>query len=299
MAKKKPDLGYIMDEFLETKESLAEMDRITSETVTTYRQRLNRIVMHLGPDMLATKVGFKDIGTFLHRTRYSVKSKHDSIVIFKEMMEWADKCGYISEVPEYPKWRMNPAMDMKIRKNITKSEQVAVLREILASEDFKVYLACRWLATYIHVRPMELMKVLEGDIDRVQGTITVTKHKTSRLTPKRIRLLPEDRELLRRCPDGGPHEKFFRDLQGNPYGDKKLIRAWKRACSRVGIQGVDLYGGTRHSTVISLYREGGFSPEEIRVAGGWKSMASYRRYFNMDIEDVAKIHQAASPEVGT
>jgi integrase len=254
--------------------------------------------MDIGPTVPANSIGFKDIGTFLHRTKYSVKSKHDTLVVFKEMMEWSDKCGYISSVPEYPKWRMNPAQDMKVRKNITKSEQTAVLSEIKNSEEFKVYLACRWLATYIHVRPMELMRIKEGDIDRAKGIITIRRHKTSRLTPKQIVLLQDDIALLGLCCQcDAPDNDFFRSEAGVPYGEKKLLRAWKRACAVVGIQGVDLYGGTRHSSVISLYKESGFTPEEIRIAGGWSSMASYRRYFNMDIDDVRRVHSAASPGV--
>jgi hypothetical protein len=44
-----------------------------------------------------------------------------------------------------------------------------------------------------------------------------------------------------------------------------LHKWWKKACSNLGIEDLDLYGGTRHSSVTAL-REN-FSQEEIRRSG--------------------------------
>jgi hypothetical protein len=67
-----------------------------------------------------------------------------------------------------------------------------------------------------------------------------------------------------------PDMPFFRHIRGNgaarpgqQFGHDLLYKWWKRACAGLGIEGVDLYGGTRHSTVIYL-REKGFSPEEVK-----------------------------------
>ena len=73
--------------------------------------------------------------------------------------------------------------------------------------------------------------------------------------PKIIYLLDEDREFLARLPLAFPDTPFFRHENhapareaGKRFGLQRLYRDWKAACRRLGIEGVDLYGGTKHST---------------------------------------------------
>jgi len=77
-------------------------------------------------------------------------------------------------------------------------------------------------------------------------------------------------ELLRFLPRGQPDLYFFRHgrgikgvTAGERFGEKYLYKWWVKACGNIGIEGVDLYGGTRHSTGRELrkYR----TPEEIRL----------------------------------
>ena len=49
------------------------------------------------------------------------------------------------------------------------------------------------------------------------------------------------------------------------FGNKYLYKWWKKACSNLGIEGVDLYGGTRHTSTTTLTDH--FTPEEIRSQG--------------------------------
>jgi integrase len=83
---------------------------------------------------------------------------------------------------------------------------------------------------------------------------------------------------------------------GTKFGVAAFYRAWKRSCVRLGITGVDLYGGTRHSSAIALYKEAGVSPEEIKKATGHKTSVAFTRYFKLDIDDVVEIHALASPK---
>jgi hypothetical protein len=71
--------------------------------------------------------------------------------------------------------------------------------------------------------------------------------------------LDDDAELLGEMPRGLPDLYFFRHLKsigdaraGSQFGQRYLWKWWKRACKNLGVEGVDLYGGTRHSTVTAL-----------------------------------------------
>ncbi|MDO9230251.1 MAG: hypothetical protein Q8M86_05020 [Syntrophales bacterium] len=61
-----------------------------------------------------------------------------------------------------------------------------------------------------------------------------------------------------------------------PFGIKYFYKRRGKACSTLGIDGIDLYGGTRHSSVRALrkYR----SPEEIKRAAMSETNKAFERY---------------------
>ncbi|MBU1902677.1 MAG: hypothetical protein KJ573_03700, partial [Proteobacteria bacterium] len=69
-----------------------------------------------------------------------------------------------------------------------------------------------------------------------------------------------------------------------PFGEHLLYEYWKRACSNLNIEGVDLYGGTKHSsaTALRIYR----TPEQIKRATMHSTNKAFERYFQMELEDV-------------
>lgn len=62
-----------------------------------------------------------------------------------------------------------------------------------------------------------------------------------------------------------------------------------KAYNNLGIEGVDLYGGTRHSSARALraYR----TPEEIKRATMHTTNKAFERYFKIEAEDLRSIYQ--------
>jgi hypothetical protein len=61
-----------------------------------------------------------------------------------------------------------------------------------------------------------------------------------------------------------------------------------RACTELGVTGVSLYPGTKHSTVTA--RGGILTPEEIKRGGtGHQTNAAFERYLLPDMRDKIKI----------
>ena len=71
------------------------------------------------------------------------------------------------------------------------------------------------------------------------------------------------------------------------------ITVRQRACRNLGIEGVDLYGGTRHSSVRGLREK--YSPEEIKIATMHSSNKAFERYFQVDPEDLRQIYEDTGP----
>lgn len=219
----------------------------------------------------------------------SSKTKHDLLSALHCFWTWLLDREEIrqEEMPKFPKVQVT----MRLRKTIDKETQSAVLNEIrnITPGNPRIFIAVQWLATYINLRPGELPGILEDDIDRQRGIVWVRHHKTeSTGDAKYIVMIDEDLELVRKLR-GFPHQPFFRIEKGNgaarpgdPFGKGLLYDVWKRACRNLGIEGVDLYGGTRHSSAQALREH--MSREEVKELTGHHTSASFSRYFWADME---------------
>jgi len=203
----------------------------------------------------------------------------------------------LSEIPEFPE----VSFELGFRKTIDKPTQETIIEEVkrlTVGINPKISTGIKWLATYISIRPGELLKLKEGDIDLRQGYLIIPHPEEKR--PKLVPLLQEDVEAIRALPTRGlPHMSFFRHESGvsgckagQPFGEKYLYKWWKKACANLGIPDVDLYGGTRHSSAMALreYR----TPEEIKRATMHSTNKAFERYFRMEGDDLRAILQSES-----
>jgi hypothetical protein len=92
-----------------------------------------------------------------------------------------------------------------------------------------------------------------------------------------------------------PEMPFFRHANGKPFGRNHFYRYWKKACKNLGIEGVDLYGGTKHSSARALRRV--HSPEEIQRAMMTKTNKAFERYFRIESEDARMVYQSNRGQV--
>jgi hypothetical protein len=83
-----------------------------------------------------------------------------------------------------------------------------------------------------------------------------------------------------------PELPFFRHAsgkggvqKGSPCGPKYLNQWWLRACEKLGIRGVPLYPGTRHSSARALEV---CTPEEIKFAMLLRTNTAFMRYIGTE-----------------
>jgi hypothetical protein len=138
-----------------------------------------------------------------------------------------------------------------------------------------------------------LIHVQEKDFRHDLGVVEIWHSKTDE--PRFVPFLPEDMELARSFGPALPHLYFFRHVKGNgptqpgsPFGPKYFYKWWEKACLNLGIEGVDLYGGTRHSSTRALreFR----TPEEIKRATMHSTNKAFERYFQIELDDVRGVY---------
>jgi hypothetical protein len=153
--------------------------------------------------------------------------------------------------------------------------------------DPKIWLGIKLLATYIKIRPGEMRNVRERDIKLESGFIHIPHPKEGSKKKGKFAILDdEDIELLKSFPCSlDPDLYFLRYMtkrsgvqMGAQFGPKYFKKWWDKACENLGVEGVDLYGGTKHSTATALGDI--LTPEEIKRGGtGSATNKAFERYF--------------------
>jgi integrase len=219
------------------------------------------------------------IEDFLFSQKVSDKTRSNIKSCLHSFFKWVSKREGVP-VPEFPEtnfelgWRNIIDID-------TQRKVIEEVKRLTYEINPNVWFGVHCLATYIAVRPCELMSVREAHINLKLGGIVIPHPKEKR--PKIVYLLAEDIEFIRSLPKGLPDLYFFRHLPGRSgvaagakFGPRYLYKWWKKACDNLGVEGVDLYGGTRHSTATALGQI--CTPEEVKDATGHVSEA-FERYF--------------------
>ena len=203
---------------------------------------------------------------------------------------------------------------LKMRKLVKTADQVDLLDEVKRITwqiNPRIWLGIRLMAWYPKVRPGEMRDVLEGHINLNDGWIVFPKPKEQ--TPKYIVLLPEHIDLIREirgmAPRAMPDMPFFRHLKsrsgvqaGVQFGPKYFNVWWRKACENLGVEGVSVYPGVKHSTVTPLGMH--LSPEQIQNDVTGHASDAFKRYYLPDKEravyatrKVAEMQGDSDPQV--
>ena len=162
----------------------------------------------------------------------------------------------------------------------------------------KIWLGIKLLATYIKIRPGEMRDVRERDINLESGFIHIPIPRKDQKTEENLPILDaEDIDLIKSLPRSiNPDLYFFRHMVkksgvsvGTQYGPRYLKKWWDKACENLGIKGVDLYGGTKHSTTTALGDL--LTPEQIKRGGtGSATNKAFERYFQPRRKNLPKLY---------
>ncbi len=247
------------------------------------------------------EIGYADIEDFLlaqklagKRKPVSDKTRSNIRSALNDFWIWLRKRQLIKpdQMPEFPEVKF----ELGFRTTIDKDTQESILEKIYELSfhiNPKIWLGIKWLCTYISIRPGEMIKLKEKNIDLGNGYLIIPDPKEKR--PKLVPILDEDVGLIKSLTKGLPDMPFFRHVKGisgckaeSRFGERYFYKWWVKACDELGIDGVDLYGGTRHSSAIALRRYR--TPEEIKRATMHSTNKAFERYFRMEADDLRSIY---------
>jgi len=219
----------------------------------------------------------------------SGKTKKNYVTVLHNFWEWVVRREQYRSNLRMPKFP-DITFQMGWRNIVDMTTQAAILDEVKRltyRDNPRIWLGIKLLSMYPKVRPGEMIKVKEGHINLDEKWIVFPDPKER--VPKFIHLLPEHADLIRnvRGPRGLPDLYFFRHVTarsgvaaGVRFGQKQFRKWWNQACENLGVTGVDLYGGTKHSTVTALGQV--LTPEQIQRSVTGHVSNAFRRYMLPD-----------------
>jgi hypothetical protein len=224
------------------------------------------------------------------KTRNNMKS------CLHQFFKWVCRREKTILLPEFPEIEY----ELGWRNTVTIEVQQAIIEEVKRISfhiEPKIWLGIKLLATYINIRPGEMRNVRERDINLESGFIHIPHPKEGSKKQGKFAILDdEDIELIKSFPRSlDPDLYFFRHMtkrsgvqMGAQFGPKYFKKWWDKACDNLGIEGVDLYGGTKHSTATALGEI--LTPEEVKRGGtGSATNKAFERYFQPRRSESTKV----------
>jgi integrase len=274
-----------------------KQDEVKYGSFQSLRPLMQRAIFYFG-DRNVKDIRYADLDDYLRELKktsgLSSKTIHNLFSHLHGFWQWLIDREEIraDQVPRFPR----VAFELGWRKTTDKATQQAILDkvwDICHEKTPRAWFAIFLCSSNVNIRPGELAFVLEEDVDLEGNCIWIRNHKTKRHTqaPKAIPLLEEDIQFIRSVPKGFPKMPFFRRDKGGggrfpnaPFGQHFLIDVWNRACKSLGVEGVGLYGGTRHTTCQYLRRQGQ-TPEQVKRYTDHSTNKAFDRYLLIEIEE--------------
>ncbi len=198
------------------------------------------------------------------------------IVLRSILVRFAVERGYLSEPPPFPKL---PRCGRQIHTALAPEEIERLLGATLSTEHRRAFL----LAAYAGLRAGEIRALRWKDIDFRALTLTVRVSRCRGIlsTPKsgHERMIPLPDVLVRDLSPKGkrdPNALVAITGHGEPWGERGLHQAFKRASHRAGLTGWRFHD-LRHYFVTSLFRCGAPAPA-VQALAGHADLSTTQRY---------------------
>ncbi len=233
----------------------------------------------------------------LAKKRWSDKTRSNVRSVIHDFFVWLEAREDIP-VPKMPHIKFE--LGYRTITDIETRQQI--LDEVWRIAPSKVAFGVELLATYPALRPGDLLRVTEADLRG--DVLTIIDPTKQRDKPKLVRLLEHHadhwRDLMLSIPVINGSPLMFRHQQtrkgcrkDQPYGKRYFYKWWIKACDNLGIKGLDLYGGTRHTTTTALADLA--DPASAKMASGHQTNKAFDRYCQAADKTAFKMAKLISP----
>lgn len=173
-------------------------------------------------------ITYGDLDDLIDSQPVGEKTKHEMANCFKQFFSWLHSREKIPmpDIPDYD-------YELGWREFTDIPTQTAIIEKVREIAPHRVWLGIKWLATYISIRPKEMMALREKDIR--DGAIVCRGKTTKERKLKIVPMIEEDIALVEALPKTFPEMPFFRWEDDRPMYKRVLYYYWKEACKKLKI----------------------------------------------------------------
>jgi len=290
-------------------------------TIKCYRSYYK---MWIGPFFKANPVMLHEIQLdTLTKLKNSInlepKGKYNVMNAFHRMMVYAWRSKKIPAVPPFPE-KGEYSLKKPDIKYLTMKQQDKVFQSI-PKNIRPIFMFLR----YHYRRPSEACALQWRDYDKINKAFVIqrtfsdkklvesTKTNAIHYIPCDDRFQPILDDLRKRhdAKNGELTDYIFQNpigrKKGKPFDLNSLDRGWNRACNAAGIEGVDLYQGTKHTACVYYVNELSGSLDNLQALTDHANRSSLNHYTFVGIErkrqlmregKVIELKKGTSPKLG-
>lgn len=246
----------------------------------------NHLKKYFG-DMDMRSITAGEIVRFYRSFKKTLRQRELATAELRVILKDAVSKDVLEGVPKFP--ALKKAKMKKVETFYTKAEQAQVVSKI---SNKKYQDAIKILIWHL-LRPSDVRAIREKDVYLFEKVIKIRQHfsKGSQLLSGRksndavhvLRIDDMTIELLTPYMTGNPDAPLFKGEEGGYMGEKVLAVAWKKAVAQTNLPYIDLYTGTKSSTMTYL-RRAGFSVGQIMAMSGHLTEDAAERYAQVDDE---------------
>jgi len=233
-------------------------------------------------------IQFKDQLKCLNSTKpLSLKSQKNILGVLQKIFRDAKIWGEIDTVPNFPSIKVPDApwnwIDVEPQEKVYNAVQ---------DQHKPIYL----FLIHTGVRTQEAAAVQYQDLDLINEQVTIQRAfsdgKLRCTKTGKIRVLPLNPallSLLKSLPTPINKDQFlFLNHRNKTYNNSELLRIWKNACTEVGVEGVHLQAGSRHS-LASQAAVRGTSIHKVSAVLGHTDIKTTQRYAHLDTTSLREV----------
>lgn len=284
--------NFITKKYLPYYEARLDAGEVKPSTMKAKRQYLRNYLIPLleGTSIKDIKAGvIRDLQV---RMKCSIMMKKKVIEELKVIMFYAkDIAEVIEVVPGFPSFPKSKLMDAG--KFLTYEEQKKVL-SCISNEQYRIMIS---LLVHFALRPSEVRALKWSDIDYKNMHIKIQRHVTMNciVVPgrksldgevHRVPITPVFSKIMEPLPRPLNQDTYI--FPGNVteiVPENRLRKTWSAAIKKAGLPHVDLYRGTKSSTLTQLRRNGA-TRDEIRQLSGHKNVDQVDAYAQLTDKDM-------------
>ena len=258
-------------------------------TIADYSVTLGRFLRYFDPRGTMNDITTKELREFLSTIPGSKKNVLNAYIAISSLWTWAIKEGYCRE--HLPRRIEAPKPQQTVIRPFSRNEVGAML-----SHGGRMEKRNRALITFLldtGVRASELCGIQIRDIHenyvRILGK--GSKEREVPVSDRTFRFILE--YLTERNFCGLDSDYLFATEDGRPYNRHALLKLIKRIGKRAGVENCHPHR-FRHTFAVNFLVNGG-DPFTLQRILGHSTMQMVNRYISLAREDLARVHQKASP----